>query len=729
MGKKPPLSQVFVLAALVVLNAPELVYADPATCDLSPVERTLTGAKLGSYTISAVAMNFKEMTVYIPTDDGSLFPKSIIRPSLSLDLDASAEPGRIMSIVQNTAAGIPGGFDHSEYLDSVSTNGGALQLQGHIQVTDWFTMKGFECKWHSEWWGGYPECSATTWKTIIWSHPFDWNSNSRINAHSSLLPGTRAAPGIPIASREPFDAVTDALVDSNGSVDKHISNDLERAFADTVFWFASIFEGGYFDKFSLEHGLPELTQNDTLPLDARQYLYPADRTLVYRDGLRLAGKEGYKGLWEIFVDTLQFSDSESGFLRSPGLTLRIVYTQDNPRFAKRLTENRDPNDHQPTADIFAKAFFCSSVDVRNKISDFMDDLQSRLEKRPKIRDFSGDRAALRSRVLANYGTAKAKQFLEKYGWIRASADTYSGQLPGADTLQFDKRIFLPWDTLTSFKSFYDLDKASSSCVDRLARRRSGSLNLIRPFDDVGGCSNGNGVSDVQNTILNAIYSTRLASGETNDVAVGTFSSPVSNPTYRGWYYCYRNPRMCVGNNQIMWWQDASKFNARGGQHKGADLIGGSFQSSMPIYAVVPGKIVFSNKDPSGWGNALIIPFEQSGESYFAVYAHLPAAAKSFDGKAVTAGAPLGTTGCTGNSGDGSGNCNIYCLWSGQTRTDEHLHFAILHKTATGNDPVDPIPLLNITVANDNRQFRVLCEGQVVTAHQQIGASRRPAQRR
>ena len=696
--------------------------AEEQSCDLSPVERTLTNATLGGYSVKSIEMSFEDTTVYLPAGDGTLIDKSVALPSIMVRVDASSHPNRVLDTIKSIASGISD-VDHTEHLRSISTSGGALNLVGDVDVEKWIKTVGFECRWKSEWWGGYPECRRTIWKTRLFSHSFEWRSSSRLTTFPLLIPGANPAPSKPVASRNPFDVVTEAQIQTNGHVDTHISNDLERLFVDIVFWFSNALKGT-FDKFNMESEIPQLDQNQTLPLDARSFFYPSDKTLVYRDSSRAVGREGYKGLWQIFVDTLDFSADRSGYSSENGLLLNLVYRQDNPKFARRLRENRNPGSSDPVADIFYKPFFCASPESRKKVLEFMDELAKRFEGSNTDQSFAGTEKELRQATAALYGTHKAKEILTKYGWIERDNTAFRGTLPGSSTLQFDRRFFLPWDTLPSFKQFFSLSEKEKNCVDRLARRRSGSILLIRPFDDVGSCMDDKPLSEAQNSILNEIQANRLSQNEVNTVTAADFGAPVENAAYRGWYYCYRNPRMCVGRDQMMWWQQPSTYDGRGGSHKGIDLIGGTFTGATPIFAVTKGRLVFSDRDSGGWGNALIIPFEVDKISYFAVYAHLPASAKSLDGRSVTKGAPIGTTGCSGNSGDGNGNCNSYCFWSGQDRTDEHLHFEILKKTETGNEPVDPVDFLKLTVAKDGRQFRAKCEKIDSLASTYPGAERR-----
>lgn len=695
------------LIAVIYLFATPAAYALTAPCDTTPIDRSVSSAngKYQDHKIVGISVSFSEEVVYFPSDDGVLIATEVMLPRLSLQVDASDHPEIIYSKVRDLAGKI-NGLDVKVSLSGSNANDLALELNGDIALEKWISMDGIECHWKSEWWGGYLECGRTEWRTRLFRHSFPWTSKSKVQEYVRDIdnsPSRNLA-----ASRQNYDHVKDAQVSTIGSADLHISNDLERVAADAILWFASALRGD-FDNFNIN--LPNGNVEDKYPLDIRQLIYPDEEGFVYRDNWRLIGREGYRGFWQIFVDTLHFSGAQSGYVKNGDrYLLNLTYAQDNISFNRRLKNNNTDSD-QPLVDPFGKRIFCSSSKTREKVSKYVDGLVARLEGRDGAQRFSGNQQDFHRELKRKYGTTRAQKVLTGEGWVVKEGEQFSGMLPSSNEIWFSKKLTFPWDTLETYARFFDLQPHEKSCIVGTLRGGGRNQNQLRPFDYFPNCISATSESkpNVRDEILRDVDRRRGALEPLNEVQADGFAPPISNATYRGFYYCYLNPRMCSGRDQIIWWQEASKYHARDGKHGGVDLIGDDFLGSTNIFAVVDGVVHFSNRDRLGWGNALIQDFQISGVTYYAVYAHLPDSARQLNGRKVKKGESLGVTACTGNAGDGNGNCNVYCHSNGMNRTDEHLHFEVLRKGEAKNESVDPTSIIKFSIASDGQKTRYICE--------------------
>ncbi|MGO7969900.1 M23 family metallopeptidase [Rhizobium ruizarguesonis] len=700
------------VAAFLIAAGVNMAFADEP-CDLSPITRPLKNATLGSYPVTSIGIGFRQTGIAIPSEEGITFPYKVALPEVTVELDVSSHPKQVEAKLSAFSGSLPG-VDSAIHINGTRTSGRAIIVSGDVNIQKWISMTGFECTWHSEWWGGYPECRATEWKTKILDQSFDLHVDTKLTNNIVFPINPKPATDEPVSDRNNYDASIDVGANSIGAVNWHISNDIERFLADALTWLASAISRKDFNNWNLEHELPQLIGNDQVTLDARNLLYPTEKTLIYRDGSQFLGSEGYRGFWQIFVDTLSYNEGQSGYITSgsaPLYRMSLVYTQDNLLFGKRLKENRNKDDTTPLVDPFEYTSFCQYPDARKMVTEYIDEIAKKLDKKEEQIPFSGSLQDLRARSISLFGTARIAPVLIGRKFVELGADgLYAGRFPNSAELIEDPSIILPWDTVETLGRYFDITGERLRCLASKVDLKNGSENLLRPYQEFEPC--GSGVTTEQSAAIDE--AAQISS--MNPLAVfDGFTEPVKNATYRGWYYCYQNPRICSGRNNIYWWQQPSKYNERGGNHKGVDLFGDDGQGTTNIYAATSGTLVFSDRDPNGWGNALLIPFEKDGVSYFAVYAHLPASARNFDGKKVKKGDPIGNTGCSGNSGDGRGSCNTYCLWSGQTRTDEHLHFEIIKKTTAGNETVDPVSFTNITIASDGRSFRVTCENSTRVA--------------
>ena len=153
--------------------------------------------------------------------------------------------------------------------------------------------------------------------------------------------------------------------------------------------------------------------------------------------------------------------------------------------------------------------------------------------------------------------------------------------------------------------------------------------------------------------------------------------------YRGWY----------GNR---WYPKQSKYGARGGRHKGADI---AVAKGTPLPAIAgPAQIQWNPMGSGGkWGNHVFLNFRwNDGGNYTFVYAHL----ESLVGNApreVSLGATICRSGCSGNAGGPGMYCGVDNVCGGRS---DHLHLELFGPDGR----IDPIRWLGwqLKYANDNR---------------------------
>ena len=110
-----------------------------------------------------------------------------------------------------------------------------------------------------------------------------------------------------------------------------------------------------------------------------------------------------------------------------------------------------------------------------------------------------------------------------------------------------------------------------------------------------------------------------------------------NGEYRGWYGTKNRPRWCPSQ---------SKYNGRGGNHKGADVFA---KNGTKLVALTSGSIQWNPKGSGGkWGNHIYLNFRSGGNNYTFVYAHLGSVIGSGKRK-VKSGEVICTSGCSGNT--------------------------------------------------------------------------------
>lgn len=686
--------------------------------DLSEISEPVMDGTIDKVQVKSIGVSFKPATVYIKSESGNLIPKEVVIPSVFVRLDSGFLSPFILKKIQDIVRGASVvaqlGIKHSEALNSQVFSNGVAKSAGSVKIWKDLSMTGFKCRWQKTWYGGYLRCERTTWSVRLFQKTFDWNASTSLTTKTGSPDGAAPDPLVPTSSRLAYDSVLDTGMNTEGKANIGSKNDFEKAVLAFASWFYSVIKDDVWDRWSFTALFPDLTVNKTKALDSREKLYPKNKSAIYRDASTFVGREGYRGFWYIFVDTLNFDLAQSGFKSSSaGNVLQVTYEQDNIRFAKRLTENRKGQSF--IIDPFGRREFCrastpNEKSTRDKIAEYLKEVVQQFEDQPQPEVFSGSPQSLSLRLRQKYGTRRIEPFLERHGYIKLNGSGgYEGKLPSVGEIADRKDVLLPWEHASGYSHYFSLANGERACVLRTLRSRHRSVNVVLPFDDLSSCFSDESVSPMQSSILESIKLWRMQHGETNKVVAGSIGDPVENMAYAGWHYCYRDPRLCTGQNNLFWYQKASEFGSRDGSQHGIDVIGDDFLSSTTVKAVAAGKVWFSNRDGIEWGNALILPFEVGEKPYYAIYAQLPSTSADLNQKVVASGETLGNTGCSGNAGNGLGECNAKCRWSGALRTDDHLHFEIITEQDGKFEHVDPLVMLASKPTSDNRSVYIYCE--------------------
>ncbi len=157
--------------------------------------------------------------------------------------------------------------------------------------------------------------------------------------------------------------------------------------------------------------------------------------------------------------------------------------------------------------------------------------------------------------------------------------------------------------------------------------------------------------------------------------------------YRSWYGTKQKPRFCP---------QQSKFNGRGGAHKGADIFA---LKGTSIVALVDGVIQWNPRGSSGkWGNHIFLNYRHSGNNYTFVYAHLDALVGK-NNRRVKRGEIICRSGCSGNT--------TYCgELNACDRNEDHLHLELFGPGGRR----DPIASLgwSMKFENEDRCYYTQC---------------------
>lgn len=416
--------------------------------------------------------------------------------------------------------------------------------------------------------------------------------------------------------------------------------------------------------------------------------------------------------WQSFVAGLKLNNSRTIFTAVGGKNKFTSAFNTSYRDYTRYLNHLGLGRGGIVVDYLVYDSFCK-LGGREVLEDFMASLKKEFEKKdtgPK--DVEVPRGQLAQEIRKHFGAWGLDEYMKSAQRLSRSSDGKSWimHFPELSAVSSSRTLTAINSNLWAMDAEQGWSRVERRCIDKLALKRSGSLNKIYPSQDFSEClDEPRSLSADQERAIDAVG----AQGEvyTAPAAVG-FGPPIAGGSnYRGWYYCYRTSSLCAGKQRIIWTQKESMFSARGGRHGGVDIFDSNGDDeNISIAAVTDGKLIYNNLDPTEWGHALILPFKKQNKSYYAVYAHLPAGAKSMDGKSVKLGDNIGVAGCSGNAGDGKGICNNYCVVNGGGRSDIHLHFETIEIADDGTrKKVDPTAVLNFTPVKNSDVRLYACD--------------------
>jgi hypothetical protein len=266
-------------------------------------------------------------------------------------------------------------------------------------------------------------------------------------------------------------------------------------------------------------------------------------------------------------------------------------------------------------------------------------------------------------------------------------------------------------SLAKLSAYEEWSEAERNCARKLARLLTGSETVVYQGMSFGRClgsrDSPNRVAAVRRAV--AIFNNERDQFNSSELALATANPLDGDLSYRGWYYCSRNPTICNNPSSVTWWQYPSTYASRGGRQRGIDIFSTTRPNNLMAFAT--GVLTYVH-DRDGWGHTLLLAFNQGGKDYVAVYANLPPAIRLLDSRRVRAGDALGVTSeCS--RGDHQGSCNTFCRTEdGVKASDDHLHFEILDPTTCDKGTctgVDPSMLRNMSVRDNRRREVYACE--------------------
>ena len=204
--------------------------------------------------------------------------------------------------------------------------------------------------------------------------------------------------------------------------------------------------------------------------------------------------------------------------------------------------------------------------------------------------------------------------------------------------------------------------------------------------------------DINKLIKPELFNSPKAFSSRDAASTTQYAEPISGGMqYRGWYG--------QASGKSNWKPQSSRWHGRGGKHKGLDLF---CHSLTPLYAAVAGNAEYNDtRNPTGWGNFIMLYFQKDGTNYIAVYAHLDASSKFAGTKAFTAGAQIGLSGCSGNAGK-NGICHRNFRCSEYTCIEDHLHLELLKLKTGGFDKINPQAFFGWGIKFENDNTNELC---------------------
>jgi hypothetical protein len=688
----------------------------PADCDLSTITRPIHSPPSNRL----IVPDSVQATFSIKPFATGPFTKDVVVPRIYVVSDMSKqiedEKARTRAKIQQAMDGITVG---NLWFGQTRISQNRLEVDGAFNVQKWWSMTGFCCTWFN--------CHRCEWKTIIFERSVAFTAFL-----DNLVPVTA-----PMAAISP--GVFSGAAVNTGNSEKEVQILIkssatphdDRSFLEKVWGFvASIID-------FIDHifgGKEEL--------DVGQYLgnnYGLDQTdplepqKILKDNLLDYGYDpqevkdlhiksyGNRDVWDAFSAGMFFSSDHTGFLnRANAPYYMIDYAFNRDRYLKVLDDTysahrRDPpkgDDREVTGDFLRKDFFCAKG--RPLMEGYLDRVVKRFEGKDKqtgqMTTNANDAKGLLAQFYGTYGTEEYYRS-EIVKAKRARSRNLSLQLISSVDLAGRQGVVPGLGSIDAIAREQDWTAEEKACAVTAATRRSGSPDRVFPLENFEGCTTSSLKLARVKTLGSQIE--RRYGDEIFTVANRLVGPIVGQASYRGWYYCTTFVTLCTGKHNVLWWQEPSKYGARGGAHVGMDLVSDP-QSTAPevqLQAVADGHLLYTHRDPDGWGHALLLPFASGNRKFIAVYAHLPKEAKELAGRNVHAGDPLGIAGCTGNAGNGTGRCNTTCDTGADTATDVHVHFELLELSAATLTPVDPTSVIPFAVKEGGLRRVYPCRGR------------------
>ncbi|WP_421693941.1 M23 family metallopeptidase [Aestuariivirga sp.] len=697
-------------AGLVLVDLTSFAQAeDGSQCNLAPIVQPLDMAGVqGEPRPDSLEMRFS-LEDYEEEIDGNTFQTKVVLPSLDLISDISSF---VDAKLQNMESAIREEVDKNKLsfagwrVQTVTPQGADLLIQGEITVRKYAKFDWMCCHWFS--------CHRCRKEVRLFQRTVPFTAS--VSRSIQLVP-TRIYSKVlqEVGDRmkivtSPADYPVRLELSATGS-----SRGDTSALEDLYDFVAGFFE---FVKARLFGGKPKWQMKDWIsqtfsesfdgpnPYVFQQKLYTFAH--IQQSGASTPRPISQRWFWQSFVAGMKLDYGRTAFSSVNGRNKFIsAFYTDYQEYAKYL--NRlGFGESGVVVDYLNYKNFCA-LGGRKVLEDFMESLK---------RDFEGKSVGPSEAVIPKghltqgirdyFGAWGLDEFIKSSHRVVRSSNGKSWSVSFPDLASISSsRILTPINgNLWSMDAEQGWSREERDCINILVLKRSGSLNKIYPAQDFSEClESPGGLSADQEKALDVVGADTGAFS----AASGTVFGPpiVGGSNYRGWYYCYTTSSLCAGRQRIIWTQRESLFGARGGRHGGVDIFDSNGDDeNIPISAISDGKLIYNNLDPTEWGNALILPFRKDNKNYYAVYAHLPSSSKSLDGKQVKLGDNIGIAGCTGNAGDGKGNCNNYCLVNGGGRSDIHLHFETIEIGDDGKrKKVDPTTILNF-VPSKNSDIRL-----------------------
>ena len=577
---------------------------------------------------------------------------------------------------------------------SPAITGRNLDLPADFSVKKDASMTGFCCS-------GI-ECKSCLWTTTLWERKVKYNVTFN---HSIIAAQNTISSGEMGTSTMAAETAASLSLKATG----HINNDLNTP---EGVW--DIVAGLYEAIASIFNGHDQIQFSDYLGMNFTGGSYSLGAQQLFSDNLerhaysqellraKLLRSYDAGTDWQLFNSAMVLNGTDSAFIAVNPVMHVTQYTLNISQYLKSLGTK------SLTANLLDWRIFCDRTRASLQ-NDYLPSLARKIagdDKKSNMIQPTSYRG-LKESLAQAYGAGGTEEFYRrqvKLHGLGAQAKIFS--LVPKELLKNIRGVIPAGGSLWTTAREQSWSRKEATCSYTLALKRTGTVNKVYPLQDFRTCMDSEERGYAQD--IWDLVDRKLGTRDYN--AVTQLVSPVAGATsYRGWYYCSRNPSVCSGDNRVMWATELSRFGARGNIHKGVDLMSPSKGENINLEAVANGQLIYHNTNPHGWGNALLLPFSYNSKRYIAVYAHLPETAKKLDGVKVIAAQNIGSAGCTGNAGNGLGKCNNYCSVGAFKASDIHLHFELLKDENGLKIGVDPQSVINFAIGTEGDKKLYTCQ--------------------